>query len=116
MALALFERSLTFARPTRRTVRRDYRNRPENPYAVGALTGEADAMHYVRVGEIDLAPDQVLVAYADGLEHVVRAPAFRDIVRRRDARAMLRLCRRRVITEGSRVSMLVDSNGNGDAG
>lgn len=92
----------------RRTTRRDFRNNPDNADAFGALTGEAAAMHYVRTGEIDVEADQVVVVYTDGLEHVVFMPAFQDAVCRRDVRAMQRVCRRRVITEGSLVCAAVD--------
>lgn len=54
---------------TERTVRvrRDFRNKPSAQHPTyGVLTGEEEAMHYVKTGRVQLEPGAVLVVYSDG--------------------------------------------------
>jgi hypothetical protein len=87
----------------RKIIRSLYRNNPSNKLAYGALTGEKEAMHYVRTGEVELG-DNILAAYTDGLEHVVYSDEFANLVRKGcDVDLIEKLCQRRVGSEGSLV-------------
>ncbi len=85
----------------RKRIRREYRNNPGNPLAYGALTGEDSAMHYVRTGQVGVAPNDLVFVYSDGLEHVLHLGEFSDKVRRRGLAGIEKLCNRTVRTEGT---------------
>lgn len=87
----------------RKIMRSLYRNNPSNKLAYGALTGEKEAMHYVRTGEFELG-DNILAAYTDGLEHVVYSDDFAMQIKKGcDIDLIERLCQKKVGTEGSLV-------------
>ncbi|MEM4270820.1 MAG: hypothetical protein QXO70_01850 [Candidatus Pacearchaeota archaeon] len=87
----------------RKATRRIYRNNPQNPLAYGALTGEEEAMHYVRTGELELKPGNILVVYTDGLEHILISDKFAEKIKQKRFGEIRGLCRRKVKTEGSLV-------------
>lgn len=87
----------------RKIIRSLYRNNPSNGLAYGALTGEKEAMHYVRTGEFKLE-DNILAVYTDGLEHAVHSPEFaRMIKEKRQTWLIHKLCQKKVRTEGTLV-------------
>ena len=47
-------------------VRRDYRNKPNNKYSYGALTGEKEFENFIREGSINLEKDDLVIVYSDG--------------------------------------------------
>lgn len=87
----------------RRATRRIYRNNPITPLAYGALTGEQEAMHYVRTGELEFKPGQILVLYSDGLDYIVNSGKFAEKLKQKRFGGIRNLCRRKVHTEGSLV-------------
>jgi hypothetical protein len=87
----------------RKIIRSLYRNNPSERLAYGALTGEIEAMHYVKCGSVKLG-ENILVVYTDGLEHVVHSGEFAQrIARGCDMDLLQKLCQQRVKTEGSLV-------------
>ncbi|MBI5803772.1 hypothetical protein HY450_00845 [Candidatus Pacearchaeota archaeon] len=87
----------------RRIIRRDYRNNPHEKHSFGVLTGEPEAMSYVRTGTKELKPGEGLTVYTDGLESTIFSGKFADLIRRRDVTGIRKLCKREVRTEGSLV-------------
>jgi len=87
----------------RKIIRSLYRNNPSEKLAYGALTGEKEAMHYVKTGEVELR-DNILVAYTDGLEDFVYSSEFAGQIKTGcDLDLIQRLGQQRVRTEGSLV-------------
>ncbi|RMD66207.1 hypothetical protein D6817_04575 [Candidatus Pacearchaeota archaeon] len=85
----------------RRIVRRDYRNNPSEEHSFGVLTGEENAMHYVRTARQYIHPGEFMIVYTDGLEPIIFSGEFADKLRQRDLRGLERLCREKVRTEGT---------------
>ena len=75
----------------RREIRMNYRNNPKNPY-FGVLTGQANAMKYVRVGSGNLSERDAIVVYTDGLEGTIYSNAFSHKIAERDIRGLKRIC------------------------
>lgn len=98
----------------RKIIRENYRNKPDNPLSYGALTGEKEAMSYVRTGETSVQEGEVLMGYSDGLEDMIENREFRKIlfegIGRKDFGVMKdrlrRFCRSKVRSEGTLVYML----------
>ena len=57
-------------------VRRDYRNKPDNIYSYGALTGEKEFEHYIREGSINLDKGDLVVVYSDGFSNYLEEKDF----------------------------------------
>ena len=55
----------------RREVRENYRNNLEEPNSYGALTGEEEAMHYVRTGLLKVEKRDCVLFYSDGMEELI---------------------------------------------
>jgi len=87
----------------RRIIRRDYRNNSNQPYSFGVLTGERNAMPYIKTGIEEIKPNDFLVLYTDGLEPVLHLGQFSDNLRKKDFRRLKRLCDKNVQTEGTLV-------------
>lgn len=90
-------------RKGRQKVRKVYRNNLDEELSYGALTGEPNALEYVRAGSFELNYGDVPIVFSDGLEDVVVTKDFRELVRQRDFRELKRLCRSQVKTEGTLV-------------
>ncbi|MFH1711432.1 MAG: hypothetical protein ABH840_03930 [Nanoarchaeota archaeon] len=98
----------------RKIIRENYRNKPENPLSYGALTGEEEAMSYVRIGETVIQEGELLKGYSDGLEDVIGSKKFGKLlfkgIWRKDFRVMKdnlrRFCKSKVRSEGTLVYML----------
>ncbi|MEK6859823.1 MAG: hypothetical protein AABX54_03335 [Nanoarchaeota archaeon] len=85
----------------RRMIRSVYRNNPKEPLSYGALTGEIEALDYVRTGYFELRFDDIAMVFTDGLEKVIQSGEFADGIRARDFARLKKLCKRNVRTEGS---------------
>jgi len=98
----------------RRIIRELYRNKPDNMLSYGALTGEKEAMSYVRTGETSVDEGDVLMGYSDGLEDMIEAREFRRLllegIGRRDFGVMkerlAKFCKSKVRSEGTLVYMI----------
>jgi len=98
----------------RRIIREMYRNKPGNPLSYGALTGEKEAMSYVRTGETAIQEGEVLLGYSDGLEDMLGNPEFKRIlfeeIGRKDFGVMKerlrKFCGSKVRSEGTLVYMI----------
>jgi len=98
----------------RRIIREMYRNKPDNPLSYGALTGEKEAMSYVRVGETSVDEGEILMGYSDGLEDMIENGEFRRLlsegIGEKDFGVMKdrlrRFCRSKVKSEGTLVYMV----------
>lgn len=88
---------------TRRIIRRDYRNNPENPNSFGVLTGKEAAMSYVRTATQELRLGDCVVVYTGGLEPVIFSGEFADALRQDDLKKMKSLCKQGVKTQASLV-------------
>ena len=91
-------------------VRRVFRNNPYDTlygeHTFGVLTGEKEAMTYVRTGVERFGQGYTAMVYTDGVEHIlfeggdVRG-GVADILRTKNYRRLKRLCGREVRTEGT---------------
>ncbi|MBW3022675.1 hypothetical protein KY308_01050 [Candidatus Woesearchaeota archaeon] len=94
----------TWSQPeVRKRIRSHYRNNPDEIHSFGALTGQEEAMHYVRTGSQEIKPNEHLAVYSDGLEPIILSGEFADKLRNRDMNSLERLCQKRVKTEGTLV-------------
>lgn len=97
----------TFKHPEgRKIIRSLYRNNPSNPLAYGALTGQPEAMHYVRTGQFEVKPGSMALVYTDGLENTIFSGKFADKLRQRDFRGLKKLCKAGVKGEGTLVYLV----------
>jgi len=85
----------------RKIVRGEYRNNPSEEHSFGVLTGEEEAMHYVRTATQEIKPNEYLIVYTDGLEPIIFSGEFADKLRQRDFRGLEKLCKQKVRTEGT---------------
>jgi len=81
--------------------RRDYRNNINNPCSYGALTGEEEAMEYVRVGGEVVHNGECIITYSDGLEPIIFSGGFSNELKRRNIKGLEKLCKKGVKSEGS---------------
>lgn len=66
-------------------VRRDYRNNLNNIknnkcVSYGALTGEKDAIDFIRTGEVELLPSDIVVLYSDGFVNFLENEEFIELL------------------------------------
>jgi hypothetical protein len=87
----------------RARIRSNYRNNPSEPHSFGVLTGQEEAMSYVRTGTQETNPGDYLLVYSDGLEPVIFSGEFSDKLRQGDTEGLEKLCRKKVRTEGTLV-------------
>ncbi|MBS3088620.1 hypothetical protein J4402_02455 [Candidatus Pacearchaeota archaeon] len=91
----------------RRIIRSEFRNNPSEEYSFGVLTGEENAMCYVRTGMWEKKPRDVAVIYTDGVEHILFGQDgdvngdFAKKIKFEDWEGIERLCCERVRTEGT---------------
>lgn len=90
----------------RRIIREYYRNNPLEKHSFGVLTGQSNALRYIRAGSGRLKKGDILVVYTDGLEPIIFSEEFSNILRRKDLNGLKPLCRQKVKTEGSLVIYL----------
>lgn len=98
------EHSVSFRLPEgRKIVRAQFRNNIANELAYGALTGESVAMHYVRTGQWEIKPGDIVAVHSDGLNHVLDDGMFIDKIRQKDIEGIRKVCQKKVKTEGTMV-------------
>lgn len=106
-------KGLTWDMPeARRHVRGYFRNNVElrdrdKPSTFGVLTGEDDALYFVRTGQRTVEPEDSILFYTDGMEEVIYNRdgdvngEFADSIRNRSRLALEEICRSKVKTEGT---------------
>ncbi len=87
----------------RRTIRRDFRNKPDSPNSYGVLTGEREAMTYVHNGRIEVRPREHIAVFSDGLVDIIQSGEFIDMLKQGNFSGMEKVCKKRVKTEGTLV-------------
>ncbi len=87
----------------RARIRSYYRNNPNEEYSFGVLTGQPEAINYVRTGVQEIRSNDYLVIYSDGLEQIIFSDSFSCKLRERDTKGLERLCKKNVETEGTLV-------------
>ncbi len=87
----------------RRVIRRDFRNKPDNTHSYGVLTGEREAMYYVRTGTIEVRPGEHIAVFTDGLVDIIQSGEFIDALKQGDFSQMFKVCKKRVKSEGTLV-------------
>jgi serine/threonine protein phosphatase PrpC len=62
-------------------IRRDFRNKPQADHLTyGVITGEKEAMSYVRTGEMDFQKGETIALYSDGVFPFLLDPDFRHLL------------------------------------
>ncbi len=87
----------------RRIIRESYRNKIKERLSYGALTGEDNALSYVKTGCHILNENDRIILHTDGLEEAVVSGEFIDALRNSDVSRMQKFCKKRVHSEGSLV-------------
>jgi hypothetical protein len=92
----------------RRIIRSQYRNNPEEPLAYGVLTGEKNALSYIRTGKEKLKDGDYVLVYTDGIKDII----FKDedninqdvlVSLWHGKSEMKKFCNKRISTEGTLV-------------
>lgn len=82
--LELFRENMIFAEKKDKMIfwREKLRNRPNAPYLTyGSLTGEEEALAYVKTGSVSLEPGLIGVLFSDGILPYIFHPRFRAALR-----------------------------------
>lgn len=87
----------------RAQVRRNYRNNLNEKHSYGVLTGQKDAMGYVRTGTHEIRPNDHLVVYSDGLEPIIFSSEFSDRLKQGNLDSLEKFCYKHVHSEGTLV-------------
>lgn len=87
----------------RKRIRSHYRNNPDEKHSFGVLTGEENAMDYVRTGSWEINPGEFLLVYTDGLEPIIFSENFSNKLKQNDFEGLEKLCKQKVKTEGTLV-------------
>ena len=87
----------------RRKIREEYRNNPQEPLSYGAFTGEKSALQYIKSGEQKINFDDRIIVHTDGVEEAVISGAFADALQTKNEKAMVKVCKKYVHSEGSLV-------------
>ena len=62
--------SFTWNQPEARViVRKNYRNKPNNEYSYGAITGESEFEYYLKEGSLKLNNSDIVIVYSDGFSN-----------------------------------------------
>lgn len=62
--------SFTWNQPEARViVRKNYRNKPNNEYSYGAITGESEFEYYLKEGSLKLNDSDIVIVYSDGFSN-----------------------------------------------
>ncbi len=94
----------------RRIIRSQYRNNPEKGFAYGALTGEENALPYIKKGKEKLNDGDYVLAFTDGIGDLLFTKDEEDMeikkeygykVITKDFSSLIRLCKKNVSTEGT---------------
>ncbi|MFH1307654.1 MAG: hypothetical protein ABIH72_02275 [archaeon] len=90
----------------RARIRSYYRNNPSNPNSYGVLTGQEQAMHYVRTGTYEFKPGQLVIAYTDGVSDIIFENGdiqgtVADMIKARRFKKLRKHCKRNVKHEGT---------------
>ncbi|MFH1327035.1 MAG: hypothetical protein ABIH59_02820 [archaeon] len=89
--------------------RKNFRNNPSEPRAVGILNGMPEAMHYVRTGVQEINSKDYLLVYTDGLGEIIFGNdgdingEVADKLKQKDFRGLERLCKKKIKKEGTLV-------------
>jgi len=97
----------------RKIIRSYYRNNPEEPLAYGVLTGEENALHYVKTGKKEMNKGYFYCVYSDGVESAIFKDNdvngfFADKLRKNDMNGLEKLCKYKVKSEGTLVVARVE--------
>jgi len=65
-------------------------------------------MHYVRTSQRELNPEESVVVYTDGLEHILNLGQFKSGILNRDISKLKKVSQKEVKTEGTAVVYLPD--------
>jgi hypothetical protein len=87
----------------RKKIRSLFRNKPLCPYGFGVLTGESNAINYVRTLKVNLARGDTIFLYTDGLEPILTQKRFPEIVASRNFDRLKDLAKEIVQSEGTLV-------------
>jgi serine/threonine protein phosphatase PrpC len=61
----------------RKRTRSKYRNNPNEPLSYGALTGENNALKYIRYGKLNIQEDDFIFLYSDGFFPIISRKSFK---------------------------------------
>lgn len=102
----------------RKMQRSQFRNNPKEGNSYGVLTGEKNALYYLKTGTIEVKPEYTLLVYTDGVEPIlflkdvgggdIRGEVA-DFIRNRDFCGIERLCKKNVKSEGTLAYGLFES-------
>jgi hypothetical protein len=100
----------------RKIIRSQYRNNPSEPYSYGVLTGEKEALYYLRKGEEKINPGDYVLVFTDGVREIIfRENAedeinekFVEILTKGDFKKLEKFCKKKIQTEGSLVVYKVE--------
>lgn len=87
----------------RKIIRSEYRNKSYQEHSFGVLTGEENAMEYVRTGKWEISRGENLFVYTDGLEKTIYSPEFSKAIRDGNESDLFNLCQRQVKSEGTMI-------------
>lgn len=70
---------------TRINIRKNYRNKPDNIInnqcvSYGALTGEEEAISFIRTGIINIDEGDIIIVYSDGMINFLNNPDFINLI------------------------------------
>lgn len=82
-------------------MRRFFRNKPEQKYSFGVLTGEREAEAYIRQGRFRLKEGDIVFVYSDGLRNSLFSESGLKLLAGRNFSRLEEFCRRRVNSEGT---------------
>ena len=94
---------------TRKIVRSQFRNNPQEINSYGVLTGEETAMHYVKTGFYEAKPSDVLLVYSDGISELMFDKngdiknEFASKIKVKDFKGLEKMCKKQVHSEGTLV-------------
>lgn len=84
-------------------VRKHFRNRPSKPNTYGVLTGEKQAMKYVKVGSGNLEPGDILIVYSDDSRPIITSKEFSVLIKKKSLDRLKGLLKEKVNNEGTLV-------------
>ncbi len=92
---------------TRKIIRKEYRNNPKQKWAYGALTGEANAMHYVQMGKQKFEKGDFILIYSDGLELAIFSKGFSNLLNQKKFSEIKKLFQKEVEHLGTLILLAV---------
>lgn len=103
----------------RNVIRTHYRNNPKEPFAYGALTGEAAAIDYVKIGSTENSQGDYILLFTDGMGELLFPPfdkskgqeirkEYADRIFNEDINGLKKLCQKNVHSEGTLIVYKVE--------